>query len=51
MTQCEFVVIFIIENVEEVTIKGMDVLDFGEVIEDVGESLVNGVLAEFYLSG
>ena len=51
MTKSKFVVIFIIENVEEVTIKGMDVLDFGEVVEDVCESLVNGFLAEFYLSG
>lgn len=35
MPQGQFVVVLIIEDVEEVAVEGVDVLDFGEIIEDV----------------
>lgn len=36
MTQCKFIVIFVVEYVKEVAVEGVDILDFGEVFEDVG---------------
>lgn len=35
MAQGQFVVVLIVEDVEEVTVEGMDVLHLGEVLEDV----------------
>lgn len=42
--------IFIVKNIEEVSVEGVDVFNFGEVLEDVDETFVDGVLAEFDLS-
>jgi hypothetical protein len=36
MSQGQFVVVLIIQNIEEIAIEGMDVFDFGEVVQDVG---------------
>lgn len=51
MAECQFVVVFVVEDIEEVAVEGVDVLYFGEVVEDVGQFLVDGVLAEFDLGG
>lgn len=42
--------VLIVEDVEEVSVEGVDVFDFGEVVEDVDESFVDGVLAELDLN-
>ena len=42
--------IFIVKNIEEVSVEGVDVFNFGEVLEDVDETFVDGVLAEFDLN-
>ena len=51
VAECQFVVVFVVEDIEEVAVEGVDVLYFGEVVEDVGQFLVDGVLAEFDLGG
>lgn len=50
MTKGEFVMVLVIEYVEEIAVEGMDVFDFGEVFEDVEEFLVKSFLAEFDFS-
>ena len=51
MSKSQFVVVFVVEDIEEVAVEGVDVLYFGEVVQDVGQFLVDGVLAEFDLGG
>ena len=51
MSQGQLEVILVVENVEEVAVERMDVLYFGEVVEDVSKTFVDCVLTEFYLSG
>lgn len=50
MTKGEFVMVLVIEYVEEITVEGMNVFDFGKVFEDVEEFLVKSFLAEFDFS-
>lgn len=35
MSQGQFVMVLIVEDIEEIAVEGVDVLYFGEVIEDV----------------
>lgn len=49
MTQCQLVVVLVIEDVEEVSVEGMNIFDFGEVVKDVDEAFIDGVLAELDL--
>lgn len=49
MPQGEFVVVFIVEHVEQVRVEGVDVLHLREVVEDVEQTLSDRVLAEFDL--
>lgn len=49
MSQCQFVVVLIVEDVEEVAVEGVDVFDFREVVQNVEEAFVDGVLAELDL--
>lgn len=46
MTEGQFVMVFVVEDIEEVAVKGVNVFDFGEVFEDVGDFFVEGLLAE-----
>lgn len=47
--ECQFVMVLVIENVEEVSIEGVDVFYLGEVVEDVSEAFDDCLLAEFDL--
>jgi hypothetical protein len=51
VTQGQLVMVLIIEDIEEIAVEGMDVFHLGEVIEDVGQSLRDAVLAELDLNG
>lgn len=35
MSQCQFIMVLIVEDIEEVAVEGVNVFYFGEVIEDV----------------
>jgi hypothetical protein len=43
--------ILVIEHIEKIPVERMDVLYFGEIIEDVDETLADGLMAKFDLSG
>jgi hypothetical protein len=47
--ECQLVVIFVIQHVDKVAVERMDLFDLGELLEDAGQLLADGVLAEFYL--
>lgn len=48
--QRKFVVVFIVEHVEEVRVEGVDVLHLREVVQNVQQTLSDRVLAEFDLT-
>ena len=50
MPQSQLKMVFVIENIEKVTIERMDILHFREVVQDIQQFLVDCVLTEFNLS-
>ena len=50
MSQCDFVVILVIDNVDKISIEGMDVVKLGEVVKDFSELLMDILTAELDLS-
>ncbi len=49
MPQRQLVMILIVEHIDKVSIKGMNFLDLGEGLEDVGELVVNALFTELDL--
>ena len=41
--------VLVVKDIEEISVEGVDVFNLGEVVEDVGETFVDGVLAELDL--
>lgn len=50
LTQGELVVVFIIENIHEISIEWMDIVDFWEFIDDGSEAVVPVALGEFHFA-
>mmetsp|Transcript_61413 Transcript_61413/g.163386 ORF Transcript_61413/g.163386 Transcript_61413/m.163386 type:complete len:205 (-) Transcript_61413:121-735(-) len=50
LPQRELVVVAIVEHVAEIRVEGVDVVDLGEVLEDLFESLAERGLAELHLA-
>ena len=40
MTEGQLVMVLVVEDIEEVAVEGMDVFDFGEVLEHVGDFFI-----------
>lgn len=49
MTEGKFVMVLIIEDVDEVSVERMDLLNLGELFKNTGESIVDGFFTEFDL--
>ncbi len=49
MSEGEFVMVLIVEDVEKVAVEGVDVFHLREILEDVQQFLVDGVLAKLDL--
>lgn len=49
MSECQFIVVFIVEYIDKVSVEGMDFLNLRERIEDVSEPIVYGLLTKFNL--
>jgi len=43
--------VFIVKDIEKISIEGVNVLNFREIVKDVNQSLVDRVLAKFNLNG
>lgn len=50
MAEGQLVMVLIIEDIEEVAVERVDVLNFGEVFEDIIEFFVESLLAELDLA-
>lgn len=50
MTQGKLVVVFVVEYVEQVSIEGMNIFNFREVLKCIDQFLRDGVLAELYFA-
>lgn len=48
MAKCQFVMVLVVEDIEQIGIEGVDVFYFGEMLEGVSQFFRNGVLAELY---
>lgn len=50
MSQCDFVMILIVDNVDKISIEGMDIVELGEVLKDFSELFMDILTAELDLS-
>lgn len=50
MSKCDFVMILVVDDVDEIGIEGVDVVELGEVVKDFGELLMDILTAELDLS-
>jgi hypothetical protein len=50
MSKGQFVMILVVKDIKQVAVERMDVLDFGEVLQNVGDLFVKGLLAELDLA-
>lgn len=50
MSQCDFVMILVVDNVDKISIEGVDVVELGEVVKDFSELLMDILTAELDLS-
>lgn len=49
MSEGQLVMILVVEHIEEIPVEWMDVLYFWEIIKDVNQFLIDGVLAKLNL--
>lgn len=50
MTECQFIMILVIQDIEKVSIERMDIFDFGEIFENVFEFFIQRLLAKLNFS-
>jgi hypothetical protein len=50
VAESDFVMVSVVDDVDEVCVEGVDVVEFGEVVEDFTEAFVDGFSAEFDLT-
>lgn len=42
--------ILVVQDIHEISIEGMDIVQFGEILDDLGESVMHILLGVFHLS-
>lgn len=50
MAQSQFIMVLVVEHVEQISIEGMDILNFREMLQSIAQFLRDGVLAELDLA-